>query len=220
LSVLLGDCLFAHALVLASEFDDPAVNRMIARASQDVCTGEIIQTQRRFDLNLSESDYFKIIRLKTAALFAAALEIGVRLNGAPPETQGRMRRFGSNLGAAYQIYDDCLDLVGDETAAGKTLGTDLAKGKLTLPVLHLIARATDAQRAKLNRMLVEQEPIDVGVLAGIADYEGAVEAAIEAAHALLDEARADAGALPPGPHSDALLQITDYLGGLLSSCQR
>ena len=178
LSVLLGDCLFAHALELATEFDDLTISRKISRAANEVCTGEILQTQRQFDLKLSFEDYFEIIRMKTAALFAVALELAAFLNGKSDSVQAAMKAYGEKLGTAYQIYDDCIDLVGDESVIGKTLGTDLAKGKLTLPILNLIARATENQREKLNRMLIQQEPIDVGVLAGIADYEGAIEEAI------------------------------------------
>ncbi|CAN5308478.1 polyprenyl synthetase family protein [soil metagenome] len=220
LSVLLGDCLFAHALMLATEFEDPHINRMIAKASSDVCAGEIIQTQRRFDMQLSREEYFRIIRMKTAALFAAALEIGARLNGATAAVQERMKSFGNNIGTAYQIYDDCLDLVGDEREVGKTLGTDLAKGKLTLPILNLISRATPAKRGKLNRLLIEQEPIDISVLAGIADYEGSIEAAVETARQLVSDARADLVVLPSNPHSEALYQIAEYLDGLLVACRR
>jgi octaprenyl-diphosphate synthase len=218
LSVLLGDCLFARALDLSTEFDDNEITRKIARAAQDVCTGEIIQTQRRFDLNLSRDTYFKIIRLKTAALFAAAAELGAALSGQPAAVQDRLRGYGDRLGAAYQIYDDCLDLVGDEEAVGKTLGTDLAKGKLTLPILNLIDSASDAQRAKLNRLLLEQEPIDVSVLAGIADYQGAIEAAVSTAGELLAEARDDLMVLPANESAQALDQVTHYLEARLQKC--
>jgi octaprenyl-diphosphate synthase len=218
LSVLLGDCLFARALDLSTEFEDNAITRKIARAAQDVCTGEIIQTQRRFDLNLSRDIYFKIIRLKTAALFAAATELGAALSGQPPDIQERLRSYGDKLGAAYQIYDDCLDLVGDEEAVGKTLGTDLAKGKLTLPILNLIDSASDAQRAKLSRLLIQQEPIDVTVLAGIADYQGAIESAVRTACRFLAEARDDVIVLPPNESAQALEQVTHYLEARLQQC--
>src|SRR5690606_30498586 len=114
LSVLLGDCLFAHALALSTEFEDTVVGRKVAIAANEVCTGEIIQTQRRFDMQLSREDYFDIIRKKTAALFASAMELGARLNGQSPETCEALRDFGYDVGTAYQIYDDCVDLVGEE----------------------------------------------------------------------------------------------------------
>jgi octaprenyl-diphosphate synthase len=219
LSVLLGDSLFAYALELATEFDDTHVCRTIARASRDVCSGEILQTQRRFDLNLSVTDYLKMIEMKTAALFAAACELGARLNHQPDAIQHSLRDYGLKLGTAYQIYDDCLDLVGDEKTVGKTLRTDLARGKLTLPILYLLEGATEAQKQKLSRMLLKGEPMDTSLLAGIADYDGAVERAVKFAQDMLVSARADLIALPGTPHKKALEDIVGYLHSLLDQCR-
>ena len=219
LSVLLGDSLFAYALELATQFDDSGVCRIIARASRDVACGEILQTQRRYDFNLSLEEYFRIIEMKTAALFAAATELGARLNGQSEARVKAMRDYGMKLGTAYQIYDDCIDLVGDEKAIGKTLGTDLAKGKLTLPMLYLLRDATEQQRTKLHRMVLKGEPMDTTILAGIADYAGAIERAVQTARKLLEEARADLVGLGDSPHKEALQTITNYLDGLLDGCR-
>jgi octaprenyl-diphosphate synthase len=219
LSVLLGDCLFAHALELATSFDEPAISRKIARAANDVCQGEVVQTQRRFDLHLSVDKYLKIIEMKTASLFACAMELGAALSGADKERQDLMKEFGRKTGTAYQIYDDCIDLVGDEKVVGKTLGTDLTKGKLTLPILHLIAEASESQRAKLNRMIIQNEPIDISVLAGIADYQGAIGKALDFAGDLIESARADLHGLPDNTYTDGLTQITLFMDSLLYRCR-
>ena len=219
LSVLLGDALFAYALELATEFEDSHVCRVIAKASRDVCTGEILQTQRRFDLNLSVEDYLRMIEMKTAALFAAAAELGARLNQQSEATQAALRDYGLKLGTAYQIYDDCLDLVGDEKSVGKTLRTDLARGKLTLPVLYLLMNATDKQKQKLNGMLLKGEPMDTTILASIADYEGSVDRAVRFAQELLVSARADLVGLADSPHRQALEDIVGYLHSLLDQCR-
>jgi octaprenyl-diphosphate synthase len=219
LSVLLGDMLFAHALELTADFNDSTVSRAIARASRDVCAGEILQTQRRFDLNLSVADYLHMIELKTAALFTAATHLGAVLNGVSLDVQEHLRSYGLKLGTAYQIYDDCLDLVGDETAVGKTLRTDLTKGKLTLPVLFLLEQATDSQKTKLSRMLLNGEPMDTSILAGIADYEGAIDRAVGFAKNMLVDARSDLLCLGSNDHSAALIEITGYLDDLLDRCR-
>ena len=219
LSVLLGDVLFAHALELSADYDDSYISRFIARASRDVCAGEILQTQRRYDLNLSVTDYLKIIEMKTAALFAAATHLGAVINNSSDAVREAMKNYGLRLGTAYQIYDDCLDLVGDEKAAGKTLRTDLAKGKLTLPVLYLLEEATDAQKQKLSKMLLTGEPMDTSILAGIADYQGAVERAVRFAQAMLGDARKDLIGLDDSPYREALESITTYLHGLLDKCR-
>jgi len=219
LSVLLGDALFAYALELATAFDDVEVCRTIARASRDVCTGEILQTQRRFDLNLTVPEYLRIIEMKTAALFAVAAQLGARLNAQPDDVQMALYRYGLKLGTVYQIYDDCLDLVGDEKKVGKTLRTDLIKGKLTLPILYLLMDATDAQKTKLNRMLLKGEPMDASILAGIADYEGAIERAVKDAMKLLKDAVAELDCLPDSVYRQALEGTATYLHKLLDNCR-
>ena len=219
LSVLLGDALFAHALQLASDFDDAAISRGITQASKDVCTGEIIQTQRRFDLNLNRQDYLRIIELKTASLFGAATEMAARLSTDDEEMALKLQRYGLKLGIAYQMYDDSLDLLGDEAETGKTLGTDLEKGKLTLPVIYLMESATDSQKSKLNKLIINREPVDTSMLAGIADYEGAIEKTLKDAGALLQEARDELMGTPENFYRSGLIELVDYVQKLVDGCQ-
>ncbi|RYD37340.1 MAG: polyprenyl synthetase family protein [Verrucomicrobiaceae bacterium] len=219
LSVLLGDCLFAHALELAASFDSTHISRKIARSSNEVCTGEILQTQRRFDLSMTIPDYFRIISMKTAALFSSAAELSAWLSGASAEVQENMRKYGDLLGTAYQIYDDCLDLTGNEEQAGKTLGTDLVKGKLTLPILYLLEESSEEQRSQLNTLILRQEPIDISIIAGIAGYAGAIRRSVATARGMLDEAREAVAILPENDHTTALNGITDYLDSLLENCK-
>jgi octaprenyl-diphosphate synthase len=220
LSVLLGDCLFSHALMLSTEFDDKEIGRKVAISANEVCSGEIIQTQRRFDLQLTKQDYFEIIEKKTAALFASAMELGARLNGRSQEDCETLRQFGNALGTAYQIYDDCIDLIGEEQEYGKTLRTDLNKGKLTLPILNLLASANEKQREKLHRLLIQKEPLDVGALANIADYVGSIEAAVDTGQDLIDESRECLSVLDESDHKQALLGITEFLETLLEGCRQ
>ncbi len=220
LSVLLGDCLFSHALMLSTEFDDSEIGRKVAIAANEVCSGEIIQTQRRFDLKLSKEDYFDIIRKKTAALFAAAMELGARLNSRPVEECEMLRDFGMAIGTAYQVYDDCIDLVGDEEEFGKTLRTDINKGKLTLPILNLFESSSERQREKLNRLLIQKEPIDISALASIADYVGAIESAVDTGQELVESARESLICLSDTNYKEALTGIADLVDVLLETCRQ
>ncbi len=220
LSVLLGDALFSHALTLATDFDSIDICRKVGNAAREVCQGEIIQTQRRFDLTFTKAEYFRIIEMKTGALFAAATGLAGNLSGTDKATETRLFSYGMKLGTAYQIYDDCLDLVGSEEVVGKTLRTDLVKGKLTLPILNLLEAASETQRMKLNKRILAQEPLDLPVLLGIAEYEGAVDSAVDTALALLEESRQDLELLEDTVHSEALGQITWFLAGLLEKCRR
>jgi octaprenyl-diphosphate synthase len=204
---------------MAASFDSTWISRKIARASNEVCSGEILQTQRRFDLALTIPEYFRIIRMKTAALFSAATELAAWLNGASEPVQESLRLYGELLGTAYQIYDDCLDLCGEEKQAGKTLGTDLVKGKLTLPILYLMEDASESQRGQLNKLILRQEPIDLSVVAGIANYAGAICRAVGTARSMLAEARAALVILPGNDYVVALRGITSYLDSLLDGCR-
>lgn len=186
ISVLLGDCMFAHALKLSTHFTNTEITRKIANSAADVCSGEIIQTQRRFDLNLSIPDYFKVIEMKTAALFAAATELGAMLNEASPQVVNALKAYGMKLGTAYQIYDDCLDIAGDEAKAGKTLGSDLQKGKLTLPVLYLLQHSSEIERERWSQVILSGEGVPDLVSAVLAN--GGLHTAITCARQLLSEA--------------------------------
>lgn len=220
MAVLLGDALFSHSLLLATNFNDIEICRKVGTASRQVCEGEVMQTQRRFDLTLTKKDYYHIIELKTGALFAAATSIPAALSGASQETEDMLFEYGMKLGTAYQIYDDCLDLVGTEDQVGKTLRTDLEKGKLTLPLLNLLEKANANQREQLHKRIIEQEALDLPVIVGIAEYEGAVASALDTATLLLSEARDNLNVLEPSQWRDGLEQITYYLEGLLSKCRR
>lgn len=218
LAVLLGDALFSHALTLATDFNSIDMCRKVGNAAREVCQGEILQTQRRFDLTLSKADYFRVIEMKTGALFAVATGLAAAVSGLNESDQATLAAYGMKLGTAYQIYDDCLDLVGSEEVIGKTLGTDLAKGKLTLPVLNLLESAPESQRDLINKLILEQKEIDLPGLVGIARYESSLESAVGTALDLLEGCRADLGILPPSEYRDALEQITRFLESLLRKC--
>src|SRR5881394_1940855 len=153
ISVLLGDCLFAHALKLAAGFPTTEICRAVSAATKTVCSGEILQTHRRRRFELSREEYFKVIEMKTAELFALSCDLGARLCGATPTERAALGRFGLALGTAYQVYDDCLDLFGSEALVGKSLGTDLANGKMTLPVLVALDRSGIADRTRLETFI-------------------------------------------------------------------
>lgn len=215
ISVLLGDVLFAHALRLATAFADNEISRKIADASAEVCSGEIMQTQRRFDLKLAMADYFRMIEMKTAALFAVACELGAYLSHADPATIARMKRFGMTFGTAYQIYDDCLDLVGDEDEVGKTLGTDFEKGKFTLPILVMLNRSGGADRDRLSSMILHQGKKDHAELAQLLIGSGAVDTAIEKATGLIQNSQDELAQLPETEYREGLIGISEHLKNLI-----
>jgi octaprenyl-diphosphate synthase len=215
LSVLLGDCLFAQALNLSTNFDNAEISRVIARAACEVCSGEIIQTQRRFDLHMAIEDYLRIVEMKTGSLFAAAAELGAVLNGSDAETVRGLRNFGSKIGAAYQIYDDCLDIAGNETEIGKTLGTDLRKGKMTLPILMLLRSAPPEERERYCELILSE---DAGKIAQILTGDspnGALRSSLDAGDESLRDAQAELHSLPSNQFTESFFQLGEALREML-----
>jgi octaprenyl-diphosphate synthase len=154
-AVLLGDALFSQALHIASQFPTTEVCRLVSESTRKVCSGEITQTLRRRDLNVTLEEYHRIIDLKTAELFRVSCYLGANLGGYEAEFSEAADRFGRHLGIAYQIYDDLVDFLGEERQIGKTLGTDLATGKLTLPLMLLLQKVPNDERAGLIQALRE-----------------------------------------------------------------
>jgi octaprenyl-diphosphate synthase len=148
-SILLGDMLFTHAFHLTSLVDRRACE-LIGEATNRVCAGELRQVTERGNLTLSESDYFAIIDGKTAALTECCGRLGALYAGASEDVAVKLAVFGKNLGCAFQIADDLLDLVGNEDTAGKTLGTDLEQQKLTLPVIHCLHKLPPSEAESLR----------------------------------------------------------------------
>jgi octaprenyl-diphosphate synthase len=152
-AVLLGDYLFTHAFHLAASLDSTLACRWIGQATNRVCEGEMQQVHHRGNLDLDEGSYFAIIGAKTAELTAVACRLGAHYAGADALTAGALEAYGRNLGIAFQIADDVLDIWGDERVTGKSLGTDLEKQKLTLPVIRLLEVADAVTVEKLRRTL-------------------------------------------------------------------
>ena len=148
-AVLVGDVLFAHALSLAAEFETTEVCRCVAQATARVCAGEVSQTYQRGTVNYDRAHYFRVIDLKTAELFAVSCYLGARVAGYGQAIAEAVELFGRKLGCAYQMLDDLVDLCADEATAGKTLGTDLQKGKFTLPLLMVLEKLSASAAKEL-----------------------------------------------------------------------
>jgi octaprenyl-diphosphate synthase len=151
-SILLGDYLFTHAFHLASSVDARAC-AVIGQATNRVCEGELQQGTERGNLDLTEEAYLDIVDGKTAELTSCCCRLGAIYSGADNAVVEALSRYGRWLGIAFQIADDLLDLVGEERQAGKSLGTDLEKQKLTLPLIHLLADLDAETNARVRQLL-------------------------------------------------------------------
>lgn len=177
-AVLLGDAIFAQALQLTTTFSQLDVCNRVAEATRRVCEGEIIQTLQQNDGALSIEAYFNVIDLKTAELFSLSCFIGAQFGGYDDNFSQAASLFGRHLGRAYQIYDDIADLWGKETAFGKTLGTDLDQGKLTLPLLLLFKQIAPAQKEKMLQD-IQKNTLSIKALKTLLQKHNIFEATVE-----------------------------------------
>lgn len=211
IAVLFGDCLFAQALKLAASFPTTEVCRAVSVATNTVCSGEILQTQQRRNFTAARKDYFRVIEMKTGELFTLSCDLAGFLSEAPPAQRAALCEFGAAVGTAYQVYDDCVDLFGTEAEAGKSLGTDLAKGKLTWPVLLAWERAKVADRMALEKMIQNWQPKNLTALnALLAKYE-TFEPSVLEIRRFLDQARRALRMLPESPGRTGLALLADFL---------
>ena len=211
IAVLFGDCLFAQALKLASGFPTMDVCRAVATATNTVCTGEILQTQHRRHFELSWREYFRVIEMKTAELFTLSCDLAAFLSDAKAEERTALRQFGAAFGTAYQVYDDCVDLFGSETAAGKSLGTDLAKGKLTWPVLLAWERADAGERARLEHLIQNWRPENLAAVNKFLERFETLEPSLAVIAKYLELARRALKTLPESGGRAGLFGLADFL---------
>ena len=152
-SILLGDYLFAQSFRLAATLPSTEACRMIGEAARVVCEGELRQVLQRDVLDLDEATYFEMIGGKTGELCRVACQLGGRHAGCDDATFEALGSYGYSVGIAFQIADDFLDFWGDDETVGKTLGTDIGQGKMTLPLIRLLQTASEAERRQIVRIL-------------------------------------------------------------------
>jgi len=210
-AVLMGDFLYSHAFHLCSGLDDQFAARLVGQTAITVCEGEMMQVANRGNFDLSEAEYIDIITRKTAVLVEASCHLGARYAGADEATLQRLRTFGSSIGVAFQIIDDLLDLTGDESEVGKSLGRDLCAGELTLPLIHYLGRLDPARRAQLVPTLRGADPQCCRNAATLLKQSDSLDYAHRVAREYVDIARQALAGLPPSPARDSLSAMAEFV---------
>ncbi len=217
-AVLLGDYLFTHAFHLAASLDlRPAACRWIGHATNKVCEGEMQQVHHRGNLDLDEASYFAIIEGKTAELTAVSCRLGASYAGAPESTVAALDRYGRDLGIAFQIADDVLDLWGEERVTGKSLGTDLEKQKLTLPMIYLLRLVKPEVAAEIRRLLGEARADHRRLIRPYLESTGAIDRAWQRAKQHVKQALDALDCLPDSDARSVLRILAQYVVRPLSS---
>jgi octaprenyl-diphosphate synthase len=211
-SVLVGDFLFARAFQLMVEDGSLKVLEILSRAAATIAEGEVLQLVTQNDLSTPEDRYLDVIKGKTAALFAAACEVGAVV-AARPEAEARaLSAYGMNLGIAFQLVDDALDYAADQATLGKTVGDDFREGKITLPVLAAYAAGDGAEREFWRRTIEdsEQTEADLDEALRLIARHGAIAATLARARAFALQAKADLAPFADSPLRHSLLAVADY----------
>ena len=210
-AVLLGDYLISHSYHLCSSLQSQFASRTIARTTNQVCEGELLQIDNRNNLELSEEAYLQIITRKTASLCATCCLLGATFSGATPQQTAALEMYGLSLGIAFQIQDDILDIVGDPGTVGKTLGIDLDKQKMTLPVIHFLKHAPPEHRALLRSLLASKEGDKLERIRNLILPSRSIDHARDRAKQLVDEARAALKVLPDTDARRVLDTIAEFV---------
>lgn len=211
-AVLLGDFLYARAFALSTELSSRLCSRVLSETTRSLCVGEIDQSAQRYHFELPQERYEAIAGAKTAGLYAAACELGVRYPDGDESLGREMRAFGWEVGLAFQIVDDCLDLKGDPEVVGKSVGTDVADGKVTLPVLFVHRNADHATRALIRDAYTLPGLEDrLGRLNEVCDLEPGIEYSMRRAQELVVSAMRRLEGLPPSPSRSALEELSGFV---------
>jgi geranylgeranyl pyrophosphate synthase len=215
--ILVGDYLFAQSAMLAAATMNPRVVGVFASTLGDICDGQLREMFDAHRLDQSRQDYERRIFGKTASLFAGSAEMGAVLAEAPEEHVQALRGFGGDLGMAFQIVDDVLDLREGTQGLGKPAGQDLRQGTVTLPTMLYAAGLTPGslEATRLEAIVTgdEDDPAAIdGVIAEIR-ASGALDGAIAAAEAFVDQAKARLAVVPDGETRDLLEDVADFALG-------
>nr|WP_254073025.1 polyprenyl synthetase family protein [Acidisphaera sp. S103] len=211
-SVLVGDFLFARAFQLMVDDGSLKVLAILSKAAATIAEGEVLQLVTQNDLSTSEARYLEVVQGKTAALFAAACQIGAVVADRPAHEEAALSEFGMKLGIAFQLVDDALDYVADQAVLGKTIGDDFREGKITLPVLVAFLAGDETEKTFWQRTIeaLEQTDSDLDHAMRLIAEHGAIRVTLESAQRFVQEAKAALAVFPDSPIRRALAGVADY----------
>ncbi|MFA5591798.1 MAG: polyprenyl synthetase family protein [Micavibrio sp.] len=211
-SVLVGDFLFSRAFQLMVEDGNLDVLKTLSDASAIIAQGEVLQLSTQGDLATDMDAYLDVIKGKTAALFAAACEVGPLVAGSDENAVRIMAEYGMNLGIAFQIADDLLDYNADRAKLGKAVGDDFREGKMTAPIIIALQKANDEERAFWQRTLAERDQNDSDLIRAqsILARHGALEAGLDLARHYCRLAREALAEAPDSPLRALLDSLAVY----------
>ncbi|MGI9381491.1 MAG: polyprenyl synthetase family protein [Methyloligellaceae bacterium] len=211
-SVLVGDYLLGQAFKMMVEVESLEALRILSNAAAVIAEGEVMQLTTAKNMTTTEDEYLAVINAKTAALFAAASEIGAVISDRKPSQQSALQSYGNNLGLAFQLVDDALDYSGDSTSLGKSIGDDFREGKITLPVVFCYRRGSPEERSFWEKTLEKGEIVDsdLEMALELMEKHNAINDTFARARHYGSIARDALAIFPEGKHKSALLDVVSF----------
>lgn len=209
-SVLVGDFLYSRAFQMMVSVGSMRVMEVLADATNIIAEGEVLQLMNCHNPDVSIDDYLRVVRYKTAKLFEASARLGAILGETDQAIESGIAAYGMHLGTAFQIIDDVLDYSGEEGEIGKHLGDDLAEGKPTLPLIHVMQAGSASQVSLVRTALEEGGREAFPEIIEAVKATGALEVARAVAEGEVGKATEALSLLPHSQYRDALLQLADF----------
>ena len=216
-AVLLGDFMLSHVFKMCAQLESRVAD-VIAAAAVRLCEGELRQVVQKHCWQLSETEYLDVITEKSAVLFSSSCYLGGQLAGAGESQIKSLADFGLNAGIAFQITDDLLDIVGDESKTGKTPGSDIDKHKLTLALIHLLKTADEREKNTIINSFLDRgdSKYDKNALLEILGRYGSLEYARSRAREFVAAAKQALAGLKQNDAKDALIETAEFMAGRVS----
>jgi len=208
--ILVGDFLYSNALKKSVSFQNQRIMEALSEATTNMTEGEILQLQKTADIRITEEDYIKIISAKTGILISAACRIGAILGQMPQDKETALARFGLKSGTAFQMADDILDYMAEESELGKRLGKDIGEGKITLPLIYLFKNASDVEKEEIKHIIETFSEDGLQRILELFSRYSVLQESLNRAHSIIDEAKAELSMFKDSPGKDALLSIAEY----------
>ncbi|MCL4401484.1 MAG: polyprenyl synthetase family protein [Acidobacteria bacterium] len=211
--VLAGDWLYMQAFQIALRERNFHVLDLLIGLTQMMVEGELLQLERIGRIDVSEADCMQVVDRKTACLFSACARLGGLVGGADTKTEEKLGTYAWNLGMAFQLVDDVLDFTAREKTLGKPVGNDLREGKVTLPLVYALEKATPAERCRVELILRERnyESVSFGEILDLIEKYRGIERVKERALRFTEKARATMAEFPESPCQRALHAVTDLV---------
>ncbi|MFQ5456122.1 MAG: polyprenyl synthetase family protein [Nitrospirota bacterium] len=212
-SILVGDFLYTKAMCKVVDIQNQDINRLISDTCRKLSEGEIIQLSYSGDTDLTEEEYLRIIEYKTGALISMTCALGGIIADLSSREKDALTEFGLNLGIAFQVADDTLDYVANKDKLGKSLGSDLQNGKITLPILHLLKYCVDNERQNIKDIIKNSydSKENLFYILELMNRYGSIEYSLDLARSFSERAKENIAIFDNSLHKSSILALADYM---------